>query len=126
MSSIGKKLKALRKARNMTQEELAKFSGISRGYIANIESGTKIEVANEKIHALAKALRINPDYFKITGAELPMSALPNLPADIIELVSDADSMPYLKLTQKARENGVTPAQMEAVINLILATMKMKK
>jgi transcriptional regulator with XRE-family HTH domain len=120
---IGRKLKALRKARNMTQKELASFSGVSEGYIGNIESGRKTEVSNDIVTKLAKALRINPDYFRLKGAELPMSVLPNLPAEIVELVSDADSMPYLKLTKKARENGVTPEQMEAVINLILATMK---
>lgn len=39
MLQIGNKLKDTRKAKNLSQQELAKLSGVSQQVISNIESG---------------------------------------------------------------------------------------
>jgi transcriptional regulator with XRE-family HTH domain len=52
------RLKALRKARNnMTQEELAKRAGLTRGYVARLETG-RHDPALSTLEKLAKALRV--------------------------------------------------------------------
>jgi transcriptional regulator with XRE-family HTH domain len=55
---LAMRLKALRKARNnMTQEELAKRAGLTRGYVARLETG-RHDPALSTLEKLAKALRV--------------------------------------------------------------------
>ena len=68
---------------------------------------------------LAESLRVNPDYFKIENASLPMEVLPDLPREIIEMILLADSIPYLKLTEKAKKNGLSPAAPEKIIDILI-------
>ena len=53
------KLKALREERNMTQEELAEKSGISRVTISKLESGAQKVTTNTTILQLARALNVD-------------------------------------------------------------------
>lgn len=117
--SFGSKLRYLRKLRNLTAEELSKLSGVSRSYILLIESGKRKEVSSRITAKLAKALRVNPDYFRIENASLPMEILPDLPQEIIEMILSADSMPYLKLTEKAKKSGLSPATLEKIIDILI-------
>lgn len=59
---IGKRLKTIRKARNLTQEQLSDCSGVSIRHIAKIEKG-QINPSFEVLAALAKALDITYDAF---------------------------------------------------------------
>lgn len=52
----GERLKELRKRKFMSQEELAKASGVSRVAIANIERGTTKTIMVKTLIALATAL----------------------------------------------------------------------
>jgi hypothetical protein len=70
-------------------------------------------------------LRVNPNYFKIDDAALPMDVLPDLPPDIIELIVSADSMPYLKLTRKAKEKGLSPETLEKVLDILIEGLEKK-
>ena len=117
--SFGSKLHSLRKLRNLTADELSKMSGVSRSYILLIESGKRREVSSKITAKLAKSLRVNPDYFRIENASLPMDILPDLPQEIIGLILSADSMPYLKLTEKAKKNGLSPAALEKIIDILI-------
>lgn len=58
---MGYKLKEVREAKKMTQEELAKQSGISRGTIAAIESGRAKTTTTKTLLELAKALGVTID-----------------------------------------------------------------
>ena len=58
---MGHKLKEVREAKKMTQEELAKESGISRGTIAAIESGRAETTTTKTLLKLAKALDVTID-----------------------------------------------------------------
>ena len=53
---MGYKIKELREIRNMTQEELAEKSGISRATISMLENNTTKEVLTSTLRALANAL----------------------------------------------------------------------
>ncbi|MCX7781922.1 MAG: helix-turn-helix domain-containing protein [Negativicutes bacterium] len=122
---IGAKLRSLRKLREMTVEELSRLSGVSRSYITNIENGRKTQVSGKIITSLASALGINPDYFFIREAQLPTDCLPNLGPEFIALLSHSDSMPFLKLTKKAIENGVSAETVEAVVDVIIKAQQRK-
>jgi transcriptional regulator with XRE-family HTH domain len=61
---FGKKLKALRLERKMSQELLALESDLDRTYIPSIEKGER-NISIEVIYKLAKALNIEVvDFFK--------------------------------------------------------------
>lgn len=54
---FGQKVKQLRKAKDLSQEDLAERSGLNRPYISAIEQG-KRNVSLEVIEKLAEALEI--------------------------------------------------------------------
>lgn len=122
-TKLGTKLRELRKIRGFTAEELSKLSGVSRSYILLIETGKRKEVSNKILGKLAKALRVDVNYFKIDDAALPTEVLPDMPPDIMEMLVSADSMPYLKLTQKAKDNGVSPETLEKIIDILIDGLK---
>jgi transcriptional regulator with XRE-family HTH domain len=119
VGNFGSKLYYLRKLRGLTAEELSRLSGVSRSYILLIESGQRREVSSRMTAKLAGSLRVNPDYFKIENTSLPMEVLPDLPLEIIEMILMADSIPYLKLTEKAKKNGLSPAALEKIIDILI-------
>ncbi len=52
------RIREIRQRRHMTQENLAKLSGISRTTIVKLESGEDCETKVETLAALAKALDV--------------------------------------------------------------------
>lgn len=58
---MGQRLKDVRKAQKMTQEELALKSGVSRGTIAAIESGRRTCVTVNTLLKIATALNTTVD-----------------------------------------------------------------
>lgn len=56
---LGRSVRALRRARGLSQQELAERSGISRSYLAGIE-GNKRNPSLRVIAALARALEVAP------------------------------------------------------------------
>ena len=58
---MGYKIKDVREARNMTQEDLAEKSGVSRGTISALESGTVRTTTTKTLVNLARALDVSVD-----------------------------------------------------------------
>lgn len=122
-TKLGTKLRNMRKIRDLTAEELSKLSGVSRSYILLIETGKRKEVSNKVLDKLAKALRVDANYFKIDDASLPTEVLPDMPPEIMDMIISADSIPYLKLTQKAKESGISPETLNKVIDILIDGLK---
>ncbi len=57
---IGQRIAALRKAKGITQEQLADASGLQRSHIGRIEAG-KYAVTLETIEAIAQAMGMTVD-----------------------------------------------------------------
>jgi transcriptional regulator with XRE-family HTH domain len=57
VEKIGMRIKALREKRGLSQEELAGRAGLSRGYLARLETG-RHEPTLTTLGKLAKALRV--------------------------------------------------------------------
>ena len=57
--SPGEALKMLRELQGLTQNKLAKITGISQSNLSAIESGSK-QLGRERAMVLAKALRVHP------------------------------------------------------------------
>ena len=58
---MGYKIKEVREARKMTQEELAEKSGASRGTISALENGSVRTTTTKTLFKLAKALGTSVD-----------------------------------------------------------------
>ena len=58
---MGYKIKELREAMKMTQEELAEKSGVSRGTISALENGIDRTTTSKTLVKLAQALDITVD-----------------------------------------------------------------
>lgn len=56
---VGKKVRAIRKQRGLSQEELAFRSGLHRTYISDIERGDR-NVSIKNIEKIARALGVKP------------------------------------------------------------------
>jgi HTH-type transcriptional regulator/antitoxin HipB len=56
LAEVGKTLRAARKARQLSQAELAQSLGMSRATISAIENGTVREIGVRKLMALSTAL----------------------------------------------------------------------
>ena len=53
---MGYKIREVREAKKMTQEELAQKSGVSRGTISALENGTERSVLSGTLRKIAEAL----------------------------------------------------------------------
>ena len=65
----GKRVRALRDAMHMTQEELSVRSGISQSHLSEIENDKRRGVGSGVLFALARALRTNMAYLAGTGSD---------------------------------------------------------
>ena len=57
LEKIGRRIKGLREKRKLSQEALAERAGISRGYLARLETG-RHEPTLTMLGKIAKALRV--------------------------------------------------------------------
>jgi len=57
--NFGNRIRAIRKEKNLSQEELAALANIDRSYMGHIERGEK-NVTLTKIYQIADALKIQP------------------------------------------------------------------
>lgn len=89
MLAIGSRIKNLRKQHRLTQQELARYTGIARGNISNYEAGRFLPSA-EAIVALAR-------FFGITTDELLLGTTsPPRPAEEEELLALYHRLPAAK------------------------------
>lgn len=58
---MGYRIKEFRESLSMTQEELAKRSGVSRGTISAMENGTSKETTTKTLAKIARALGTSVD-----------------------------------------------------------------
>ena len=82
MSTQGKRLKAIRQALKLTQEQLGSALGISKQFYSNIETDRTL-LNNEKLVLLLKDYNVNLNY--LLGGFLPMFNGENLIEDDFEL-----------------------------------------
>lgn len=70
--AFGKRLRSIREERNLSVSRVAQISGITQGYIAQIEGGVRPSPGLAILTALARALRVSLD--ELTGFDLAASS----------------------------------------------------
>jgi transcriptional regulator with XRE-family HTH domain len=68
-TALGQRIRRLRQAKDWTQEDLARESGVSQVYISRLESGATENVRVETFSQLAKALGVTMDRLYTGGEE---------------------------------------------------------
>lgn len=63
MALIGTRLKILRACTGITQGALAKKSGLSKGHLSQIESGTRM-LSEKTMRKICKVLEVSPNVFE--------------------------------------------------------------
>lgn len=72
MSTIGERLKEVRKTAKLNQEQFAKTLGISRGHISNIEKGTD-SPSSSLVKLLYSTYNVSEDWFLYGNGEMALS-----------------------------------------------------
>lgn len=99
--NIGDRIRAERKDKNWSQEELARRSGVSQGLISQFENG--INKGSQHLTSLARALDVEPDWLekgkgskKRRETNAPLSLhYPPLLEDTLAVIPDPDGTDLL-------------------------------
>jgi transcriptional regulator with XRE-family HTH domain len=91
-STLGEKIKVARKAKGLSQVELALKVGLSRVSISHIENGHRKSIKPEILGKLAEALEKPETYFY----EATMSSLDYLPEVLREVIMHLLDRPYIE------------------------------
>jgi transcriptional regulator with XRE-family HTH domain len=70
LSNVGTRIRQARDLRKLTQKELATAAGIKQPSLSELETGETKEITGSVLIALAKALRVRPEW--LMTAELPV------------------------------------------------------
>lgn len=116
----GQKIKYVRmKVRKMSLTELAKLTGLSNGYLSEVENG-KSEMSIKALEKVADVLNVSSSYLldkrNMTLQQLADLNQVELPQNIIEYVTKQKSLPYISLIKEIDEGGTF--SLEFLKNLI--------
>lgn len=86
VSSLGERIRALRKTKGLSQVRLAQLAGIKQPSLSELETGESKVAAGDTLVRLAAALECNPDWLA-TGKGSPVVALLDISPDENELLA---------------------------------------
>lgn len=120
--NIGEKIKAARKAKGMTQDELGKILGVQKSAIAKYESGRVVNIKRSTLKKISDILNI-PPFELIFDEELKKVQKKNdiLSDIILKLNTDSE---LLEMVEKLSNLGYEQRKaIKPVLNAFLAADK---
>ena len=84
MNPVGERIKTRRTELDWTQEQLAKESGLSKGFLSDLEAG-KRSVGADSLLAIATALGVSMDHLMKGGLSAPQQGEVHIPASLSQL-----------------------------------------
>ncbi len=102
---LGSAVRRIREQRGVGQEALAERSGVSQGYLSQIESGTWTAVTEDVLGRIARALGVEPWALLALGAGLKL--------DQVERFSE-DERRWLDIYR-----ALDPEQRETILNVAM-------
>ena len=82
MTSLGERIRLVRKQLRLTQDELCTKVGISKGFLSDVENG-KRNISSANLLDIAKALRVSCDFLLLGAGDQPNEADSALPASLV-------------------------------------------
>jgi len=116
--TIAEKLRKLRDLRGLTTVELARTSGVHQTTISAIENGKHSSPGIDTIERLSQALKVSPLYFFNERVRTPFDLIENLPPELADFLLRDESLPYLLLSKKACEEGVSCNTIEQLLKVM--------
>jgi transcriptional regulator with XRE-family HTH domain len=95
---VGMRLRHARKLRGLTQQALAKLSGVKQTTISDLETGESKSPVGTNLVSLAQSLQVNPDWLATGKGDMQPLDVP-LPAKAVLLARD-----WLKLAPEVQES----------------------
>lgn len=84
MASVGDRIREIREARRMTQDQLAEQSGISKGFLSDVENN-KRNVSSDNLLRVANVLGASLDYLLRGASSEPAARGPvTIPSELAE------------------------------------------
>lgn len=83
MSTLGDRIKLKRKSAKMTQEELAKKTGVTKSAISQYESGLTKKMDGDKLLLIAKSLSVSAEWLIYGKDQYTVQKKDNLPYSIV-------------------------------------------
>lgn len=120
------KLKKLRLLRKMSTTELSRISGIHQTTISALENNKHASPGIDTVERLARALRVSPLYFFEDRVRTPFDLVNDLPSEISDFLLREESLPYLMLSKKAFENGISSMTIEQLLRVLQETYSTSK
>ncbi|HBL23851.1 MAG TPA: hypothetical protein DDZ40_07005 [Deltaproteobacteria bacterium] len=124
--TLAMKLKKLRLLRKMSTTELSRISGIHQTTISALENNKHASPGIDTVERLARALRVSPLYFFEDRVRTPFDLVNDLPSEISDFLLREESLPYLMLSKKAFENGISSMTIEQLLRVLQETYSTSK
>jgi transcriptional regulator with XRE-family HTH domain len=96
--NIGVRLRHARKLRGLSQEGLAKASGVKQASISQLETGESQSFKGTTLVSIAQTLKVNPEWLA-TGKGLMDGSEPPLPIEAVKFARE-----WLKLAPEVRNS----------------------
>lgn len=111
----GDRIKELREAAGLTQEDLAKKMNTTKQTIFKYEKGIVTNIPSDRIEELAALLNSTPEYIlgwkKATSEDMKKN---DVKVDVVNRLYNDDA--FFNLVEKL--NALTPAQFERIVKLL--------
>lgn len=115
---LGHKLRRLREVMNLSTVNVEKLTGVPQSRLSEMENGQTKNPQQKTIERLCRGLKVNKEFFFIEDAQLPNDVLPNMSEDTLKFIMSGENIPYIKMSQKAKENGLSPETIEKIMALM--------
>lgn len=124
MIDIGKRIGALREARDISQTELSRRAGLGRSSISEIENG-KNQPNFATLTQIAEALGITVG--TLVDGKIPVASFAEtLPQEVQDFLLSQEGMQYLKIGMKAKDFAITPEILTQVIEAMSMMQDVEK
>ncbi|MTI48253.1 MAG: helix-turn-helix transcriptional regulator [Firmicutes bacterium] len=113
MTSIGKKIRTLRKNNNITQGDLADKLKVARSTIGMIETNQR-EPSNDLLTRIADLFNVSTDYLlgRTDDPNTRIIEKHNLPKELINVGYD-----YIEILKDAKASDLTPEELKDLVDL---------
>ncbi|WP_339167819.1 helix-turn-helix transcriptional regulator [Paenibacillus sp. FSL R5-0341] len=103
-NSVGERIRAIRKMKGLTQQQLAELSGLDDAYIGSVERGER-NFSIDTVEKIIIALEIPSENFFISSGEMTEEQLARMKAldDYSILISDLSEEKLIKFTNVVNE-----------------------
>lgn len=122
MKFLGYKLKHFRDSLGLSLPEVETLTGVKRGHLSDIEND-KRNPRPDTVKKICNGLKIHEGYFYLDEAALPTDVLPEMPLETQKFIMSGDNIPWLALSQKAKEKGISLEVIEKIIEALDSSKK---